>query len=261
LPQSAPTGFEVRYQPQVDVNTDTVSGFEALLRWNHPELGNIPPSKFIPIAEESGLIVPLGAWVLEQACQQNAAWQRAGLRAVKIAVNVSSLQFERPDFVQIVRDVLTRSGLNPEYLELELTETVFGGQNEDLVRRMAELRDLGVHLSIDDFGTEYSSLRYLQSLPIDALKIDRSFTQGLELEMQNGSRSTLPLIQAIISLAKGFKMSVIAEGVEHEDVLEELRAQGCNIVQGFLFAKAVPPIDAALLLASQRLTRQPEMLN
>jgi diguanylate cyclase (GGDEF)-like protein len=261
LPKSTPTGFEVRYQPQVDINTDTVSGFEALLRWNHPELGNIPPSKFIPIAEESGLIVPLGAWVLEQACQQNADWQRAGLRAVKIAVNVSSLQFERPDFVSIVRGALERSGLKAEYLELELTETVFGGQNEELVRRMAELRDLGVHLSIDDFGTEYSSLRYLQSLPIDALKIDRSFTQGLELEMQNGSRSTLPLIQAIISLAKGFKMSVIAEGVEHEDVLEELRAQGCNTVQGFLFAQAVPPIDAALLLASQRLTRQPEMLN
>ena len=257
----AKTGFEVRYQPQVDVNTDTVSGFEALLRWNHPELGSIPPSKFIPIAEESGLIVPLGAWVLEQACQQNATWQRAGLRAVKIAVNVSSLQFERPDFVQVVRNALERSGLNAEYLELELTETVFGGQNEELVRRMAELRELGVHLSIDDFGTEYSSLRYLQSLPIDALKIDRSFTQGLELEMQNGSRSTLPLIQAIISLAKGFQMTVIAEGVEHEGVLEELRAQGCNIVQGFLFAQAVPPVDAALLLASQRLTRQPEMLN
>jgi diguanylate cyclase (GGDEF)-like protein len=260
MPKS-PSGFEVRYQPQVDVNTDTVSGFEALLRWNHPELGSIPPSKFIPIAEESGLIVPLGAWVLERACQQNADWQRAGLRSVKIAVNVSSLQFERPDFVGIVRGALAQSGLKPEYLELELTETVFGGQNDELVRRMAELRDLGVHLSIDDFGTEYSSLRYLQSLPIDALKIDRSFTQGLELEMQNGSRSTLPLIQAIISLAKGFKMSVIAEGVEHEDVLEELRAQGCNTVQGFLFAQAVPPMDAAVLLASQRLTRQPEMLN
>jgi diguanylate cyclase (GGDEF)-like protein len=261
LPKSTQTGFEVRYQPQVDINTDTVSGFEALLRWNHPELGSIPPTKFIPIAEESGLIVPLGAWVLEQACQQNADWQRAGLRAVKVAVNVSSLQFERPGFVSIVRGALERSGLKAEYLELELTETVFGGQNEELVRRMAELRDLGVHLSIDDFGTEYSSLRYLQSLPIDALKIDRSFTQGLELEMQNGSRSTLPLIQAIISLAKGFKMSVIAEGVEHEDVLEELRAQGCNTVQGFLFAQAVKPMDAALLLASQRLTRQPEMLN
>jgi diguanylate cyclase (GGDEF)-like protein len=261
LPTETPTGFEVHYQPQVDVNTDTVTGFEALLRWHVPEIGNIPPSKFIPIAEESGLIVPLGAWVLEQACQQNAAWQRAGLRAVKIAVNVSSLQFERPDFVTVVRDALTQSGLRAEYLELELTETVFGGQNEELIHRMAELRELGVHLSIDDFGTEYSSLRYLQSLPIDALKIDRSFTQGLELEVQNGSRSTLPLIQAIISLAKGFKMTVIAEGVEHEGVLEELRAQGCNIVQGFLFARAVPPVDAALLLASQRLTRQPEMLN
>jgi diguanylate cyclase (GGDEF)-like protein len=260
-PKAIQTGFAVCYQPQVDVNTDTVSGFEALLRWNHPELGSIPPSKFIPIAEEIGLIVPLGAWVLEQACQQNAAWQRAGLRAVKIAVNVSSLQFERPDFVNVVRETLLRSGLQPEYLELELTETVFGGQSEELVRRMAELRDLGVHLSIDDFGTEYSSLRYLQTLPIDALKIDRSFTQGLELQMQQGSRSTLPLIQAIISLAKGFKMTVIAEGVEDEAVLEELRAQGCNIVQGFLFAKAVPPLDAALLLASQRLTRQPEMLN
>ena len=255
------TGFEVRYQPQVDVNTDTVSGFEALLRWNHPELGSIPPAKFIPIAEESGLIVPLGAWVLERACQQNAAWQRAGLRAVKIAVNVSSLQFERPDFLGVVRGALQRSGLKPEYLELELTETVFGGQNEELIRRMSELRDLGVHMSIDDFGTEYSSLRYLQSLPINALKIDRSFTQGLEVEMQHGSRSTLPLIQAIISLAKGFKMTVIAEGVEHEGVLEELRAQGCNIVQGFLFARAVPPLDAAVLLASQRLTRRPEMLN
>jgi diguanylate cyclase (GGDEF)-like protein len=261
LPLGVATGFEVRYQPQVDVNTDTVSGFEALLRWNHPELGSIPPSKFIPIAEESGLIVSLGAWVLEQACQQNAAWQRAGLRAVKIAVNVSSLQFERPDFVNLVRGALQRSGLKAEYLELELTETVFGGQNEELIRRMSELRDLGVHLSIDDFGTEYSSLRYLQSLPIDALKIDRSFTQGLELEMQHGSRSTLPLIQAIISLAKGFKMTVIAEGVEHEGVLEELRSQGCNIVQGFLFAQAVPPLDAAVLLASQRLTRQPEMLH
>jgi diguanylate cyclase (GGDEF)-like protein len=261
LPHAATTGFEVRYQPQVDVNTDTVSGFEALLRWNHPELGSVPPSKFIPIAEESGLIVPLGAWVLEQACQQNAAWQRAGLRAVKIAVNVSSLQFERPDFVTLVRGALQRSGLRAEYLELELTETVFGGQSEELVRRMSELRELGVHLSIDDFGTEYSSLRYLQRLPIDALKIDRSFTQGLELEMQHGSRSTLPLIQAIISLAKGFKMTVIAEGVEHEGVLEELRSQGCNIVQGFLFAQAVPPIDAAVLLASQRLTRQPEMLH
>ena len=180
---------------------------------------------------------------------------------MKVAVNVSSLQFERPDFVNIVRGTLERSGLKAEYLELELTETVFGGQNEELVRRMAELRDLGVHLSIDDFGTEYSSLRYLQSLPIDALKIDRSFTQGLELEMRNGSRSTLPLIQAIISLAKGFKMTVIAEGVEHEGVLEELRSQGCNIVQGFLFAQAVPPPDAAVLLASQRLTRRPQMFN
>jgi diguanylate cyclase len=175
-------------------------------------------------------------------------------------VNVSSLQFERPDFVNVVRGALERSGLEPEYLELELTETVFGGQSDDLVRRMEELRDLGVHLSIDDFGTEYSSLRYLQRLPIDSLKIDRSFTQGLE-RIHGDVRSTLPLIQAIISLAKGFQMTVVAEGVEHEVVLEELRAQGCNIVQGFLFAQAVPPVDAALLLASQRLTRQPEMLN
>jgi diguanylate cyclase (GGDEF)-like protein len=249
--------LELFYQPQVDLRSDALVGFEALARWNHPTLGPISPLRFVPIAEESGLVVPLGHWVLREACRQNAAWQRAGLRPVRVAVNVSTLQFDRPEMIQTVTDALRDTGLEPRYLELELLESLLVQRIDESARRMEQLRQLGVELAIDDFGTGYSSLRYLHRFPIDTLKIDRSFTQGISSDQgaYQGSRSTLPLVQAIIALADGLGLGVIAEGVETDRHAEILERAGCHIVQGHLYARAVNARGAEQMLRADRLHR------
>ncbi len=247
----------LHYQPQVDLRSDALLGFEALARWNHPTLGVISPLRFIPIAEESGLVVPLGNWVLREACRQNAVWQRAGLKPVRVAVNVSTLQFDRTEMIQNVVDALSESGLDARYLELELMESLLVQRLDESARRMEQLRNLGVSLAIDDFGTGYSSLRYLQRFPIDTLKIDRSFTQGIpsDTSAYRGVRSTLPLVQAITALADGLGLGVVAEGVETERHAEALERVGCNTVQGHLYARAVGASEAEQMLRAGKLKR------
>jgi diguanylate cyclase (GGDEF)-like protein/PAS domain S-box-containing protein len=238
--------LQLYYQPQVEMSGE-LAGLEALLVWDHPKLGIIPPAQFIPIAEESGMIVPIGAWVLSEACRQNSAWQHTGRRVVKVAVNVSPMQFARTDFVETVAEALTRSGLDPSLLELELTESVVMRDVEDSTRQMERLRALGVSISIDDFGTGYSSLSYLRRLPIDTVKIDQSFLRELEEDP-----NTIPLVQAIVGLAHGLRLSVVAEGVENETQLEALRAVGCDKVQGYLLSEPLTAEAAERLLHRQQ---------
>jgi diguanylate cyclase (GGDEF)-like protein/PAS domain S-box-containing protein len=223
------------YQPQFIADGQLI-GFEALLRWKHPKRGMIMPDKFIPIAEETGLIVPLGNWVLDQACRQLAIWHRSGHPDLRVAVNVSTLQFERQDWMETISDSLRRTGIPPSCLELELTESVIMKNCERAAGRLTELRALGVRSAIDDFGTGYSSLKYLQNLPIDTLKIDQSFVRNLDpsahVQSANGA-----IVQAIVTLAQQLGLRVVAEGVETHEELEVLRRLGCDFVQGYLFSR------------------------
>ena len=224
------------YQSQFDLRTGQLSGHEALLRWQHPELGLIPAGKFVPVAEESGLIVQIGAWVLEEACRQNQDWIARGFLPGRVAVNVSVVQFERPDFVDIVSGVLERTGLLPRLLELELTESMVMREPEASIPKIARLRELGVRLAMDDFGTGYSSLSHLQRLQLDLLKIDRCFVGDLK-----ENKKAEPLVRAIITLAHGLGMRVIAEGVETEYQLGLLGRLGCDEAQGYLLGMPLPP--------------------
>jgi diguanylate cyclase len=230
--------LSVHYQPQFGCAGGALVGVEALLRWNHPEHGPVSPAEFIPIAEDSGLIVPLGRWVLRRACDQVAAWQRAGAPALTVAVNMSARQLREPGFIDDVTRALAQSGLAPGRLELELTESVLMEDVDSAVAFMQAVRALGVRLAIDDFGTGYSSLAYLQSFPINQLKVDRSFVQLLP-------KRGATVVHAILALARGFGLSVVAEGVEEQPQLDWLREAGCDIAQGFLFGKPVPPDEFA----------------
>lgn len=226
----------VHYQPQHRLADGLLVCVEALLRWEHPLLGRVSPEVFIPLAEETGLIVPLGAWVLREACFQGARWQAEGRLAVRVAVNVSALQFERDDFVGTVEASLRDSGFPAAALELELTERVVMRDVDASVRRMEALRALGVTLAVDDFGTGFSSLSYLPRLPLNVLKIDRSFVSGLSAGSVN-----YPVVRAILSLAVSVGLSTVAEGVETASERQVLRALGCVFGQGYLFSRAVPP--------------------
>lgn len=227
--------FRLEYQPQFLADGELV-GFEALLRWDHPERGAIPPSTFIPIAEETGLVVPIGKWVLDQACRQVAVWRAAGYENLRVAVNVSTLQLERQDWVETISAALKSNGLPPSALELELTESVVMKNCERAAERLTELRTLGISAAIDDFGTGYSSLKYLQNLPIDTLKIDQSFVRNLD-PVSNGESGNGAIVRAIVTLAQQLGLRVVAEGVETNDELAMLRRLGCDLVQGYLFAK------------------------
>jgi len=244
--------LELQYQPQVEMATGRIIGAEALLRWRHAERGYISPSSFIPIAEDSGLILPIGEWVLERACAQAMVWQRAGLPKIPIAVNVSGVQFQRQDLCNVVRRKLDATGLDPAMLHIEITETVIVAARERAIAVLSQLRELGVRLSLDDFGTGYSSLSYLKDFPIDTLKIDRSFVT----EMLTDS-TTASIIEAIISMTRILGLSVIAEGVEDQAQFKFLQRIGCDAVQGFYISKAVPANDFAALLADRR---QPQSL-
>lgn len=227
----------VYYQPQVNVTNKKLSGMEALVRWNHPKRGVIPPDQFITIAEETGLIVPIGEWVLRTACKQNREWQEMGYAPVRVAVNLSARQFLKKDFVQTVEGILRETGMQPEYLELEVTEsTMIDVQRA--TQTLYDLKKLGVHIAIDDFGTGYSSLSYLKDFPLDRLKIDRSFIR--DLKKSPGNRA---IVATIITMAKNLDLHVIAEGVETSDELDFLQEQMCEEVQGFFFSHPLTKED------------------
>jgi diguanylate cyclase (GGDEF)-like protein/PAS domain S-box-containing protein len=231
--------FELHYQPLVDIAADQISGFESLLRWHHPEKGMISPADFIPVAEDIGLIVALGEWVLREACTEAAKWPAD----IKIAVNLSPVQFRSRNLVQAVISALAHSGLSPLRLELEITESVFLAETEANLAILHQLRGLGVSISMDDFGTGYSSLSYLRSFPFDKIKIDRSFVKDL-----TERSDCVAIVRAISSLGRSLNITTTAEGVETMDQLDWLRAEGCNQVQGFLFSAARPAAEIEHLL-------------
>jgi diguanylate cyclase (GGDEF)-like protein/PAS domain S-box-containing protein len=231
--------FELHYQPLVDLTADRITGFEALLRWPHPEKGMISPVDFIPVAEDIGLIVALGEWVLRQACAEAVKWPDD----IKVAVNLSPVQFRSRNLVQVVIAALAYSGLSPLRLELEITESLFLAETEANLAILHQLRELGVRISMDDFGTGYSSLSYLRSFPFDKIKIDRSFVQDLAQRPD-----CVAIVRAISGLGRSLNITTTAEGVETVDQLDWLRAEGCNEVQGFLFSAAKPAAEIEQLL-------------
>jgi predicted signal transduction protein with EAL and GGDEF domain len=235
-------GFEVHYQPVLDLAGDMVTGCEALLRWHHPGRGMISPAEFIPVAEETGLIIELGEWVLRKACSDAAQWPEG----IKLAVNVSPLQFKSGTLALRVAAALAESGLSPDRLELEITEAVLIRDDEEALSVLHQLRDLGVRIALDDFGTGYSSLRYLQRFPFDKVKIDRSFVHDIA-EAEGSS----PIIEAVVHMAMARCMTTTAEGVETEAQRDILRRLGCHEMQGFLFSPAVPVERLANLLSTK----------
>jgi predicted signal transduction protein with EAL and GGDEF domain/CheY-like chemotaxis protein len=237
-------GLELHYQPQVATHTGRILGAEALLRWHHPERGYVSPTTFIPIAEDSGLILPIGEWVLKEACRQAVAWQQAGLPALPVAVNVSGLQFKRQDLTEIVRLALRSSGLTASLLRIEITETVIMSVRERAIELLGQLRDLGVSLALDDFGTGYSSLSYLKDFPIDTLKIDRSFVAEMLTD-----RTTASIVEVIVSMTRILGLTVLAEGVEDAAQYAFLRDLGCDAVQGFYISRPVPADEFARLVS------------
>jgi diguanylate cyclase (GGDEF)-like protein len=226
----------LNYQPKVDMRSGRITGVEALVRWHHPERGFIPPSDFMPFAEETGLIVPLGNWVLEHACGQNKAWQRSGIADLVMAVKISGVQFQQPDLVESVAAALEASGLDPARLELEITESVVMQNAAQAIVVLEQLHRMGVGLSIDDFG--YSSLNFLKRLPIQKLKIDQSFIQGLAVDADDGA-----IVQAIVALAHGLGLKVVAEGVERLDQIDFLRGLGNDEYQGFVCSRPLPAAE------------------
>jgi diguanylate cyclase (GGDEF)-like protein len=219
--------FILEYQPKIDLKTNKIVGMEALVRWQHPSQGLMSPIKFIPLAEETGLIVPIGTWVMYTACLQNKAWQDAGFTPLRISVNISARQFQY-HLVSTVKRVLNQTGLDPRWLELEITESMLMQNVEQAVQILRELKEIGVYLSIDDFGTGFSSLSYLKRFPIDTLKIDKSFVDDI--------LSDTSIINAIVTLAHNLKMDVIAEGIENEQQSYALLLQQCDLGQGYLFS-------------------------
>jgi diguanylate cyclase len=245
--------LELHYQPKVDIATGRVRSAEALLRWRHPVRGMVPPNVFIPVAEETGLILPIGEWVLRQACRQMREWLDRGMTPVRIAVNLSAKQFHDADLASVVRSALSDAKLEPGYIELELTESALMNDPEQSAATLQSLSAMGVHISIDDFGTGYSSLSYLRRFPLDKLKIDRSFIRDL---MTNAD--DVCIVRAIISLAHSLRLRVVAEGVETAQQLEFLRELGCDQYQGFYCSPAVPP-EAFVALINRMRAEKPDL--
>ncbi len=243
--------FEVYYQPLIDLKTNVISGMEALLRWKHPQQGFISPVNFIPLAEETGLIVPIGEWVLREACTQTRLWHQMGFSSLKVAVNLAEKQLRQPNFIGTIDRILTMTDFSPRYLELEITETAI--LDEMITNLLKEFKQRGLSLSVDDFGTGYSGLSYLKRFAIDKLKIDQSFIRDIP-----ASADSITIVSAIIAMAKELGINVLAEGVETEEQLEFLRKKGCHFIQGYYFSK---PVDVSaftqLLLTSRETVSHP----
>jgi diguanylate cyclase (GGDEF)-like protein/PAS domain S-box-containing protein len=235
--------FVLFYQPQIDLQSGKIFGMEALIRWKHPELGVAPPDNFIPILEETGLILPVGEWVLRTACTQNRIWRNAGFPEMRVAVNLSPIQFKQQDLIEVLTRILQETRLEPSGLELELTESTLMNYTEVTVATMRAWSSMGIRLTLDDFGTGYSSLIYLKRFPIDTLKIDRSFVQDVVTNPEDGA-----IAGAIIALAHSLKLNVIAEGVETEEQIQFLRSHHCLLMQGYYFSRPLPAPEITRLL-------------
>jgi predicted signal transduction protein with EAL and GGDEF domain len=232
------------YQPKVDAATRMVKGMEALIRWKHPDKGLIPPQQFIPLAETSGLIIPIGEFVIRTVCEQIKTWQEAGYKQMNIALNVSSRQFDQQNLIEIVKEALQDAMIPPQCLELEITESIIMRNPEKAMRTLTELKALGIEIAIDDFGTGYSSLSYLKRLPLDFLKIDQSFVKNLASDPRDQA-----IIRAIIAMAHSLNLKTIAEGVETEEQLSFLQKHGCDEIQGYLFSRPLPAEEIPGILA------------
>jgi EAL domain-containing protein (putative c-di-GMP-specific phosphodiesterase class I) len=239
--------FVVHYQPRLNLESGQIVGMEALLRWQQPGRGLVPPLDFLPFAERTGLIVPIGEWVLRRACQQLRAWQDQGMTSLALSVNLSMHQLEHPGLLDCVRSILEETGIAPECLELELTESAVMKDVETCIGILHELKDLGLSISIDDFGTGYSSLAYLKRLPVNALKIDRSFVTDIALTANDAA-----IVAAIVTVAHQLKLTTVAEGVSSQAQLGVLGQLGCDEVQGFLFSRPIPEKDFAALVNEAR---------
>jgi diguanylate cyclase (GGDEF)-like protein len=237
--------LRLRYQPIFRLADGALDGFETLVRWRHPDRGEVGPGDFVPLAEETGLIVPIGRWVLAQACRQAQAWRTAGGTGIKVSVNLAARQLRDPEIVDMVRSVLAETGLEPDVLTLELTESSIMQDDEG---RLQELRGLGIHLGLDDFGTGYSSLSYLSKFPIETLKIDRSFTSRL-----GGPDEETALVRSVIQLATSMGMETVGEGIERQEQYDRLRELGCTYGQGYLLARPMDAIRATTLATTGRL--------
>jgi len=246
--------FSLHYQPKVDLGTGQITGVEALLRWKHPELGQVSPAQFIPLAEETGLIVPIGRWVLREACAQNMTWQRGGLRPVSMAVNLSPRQFADEHLLNDVDEALQASGMSAVLLQLEVTESMVMRNVARAVRVLNAIQDRGIRLAIDDFGTGYSSMSLMKQFPIDTIKIDRSFVRDLPRDSEDQA-----IAQAIISMGKALGMTVVAEGVETAEQHAFLRNHDCDEMQGYLFSKPLPAGELATLLQSPSVLASPPL--
>lgn len=236
--------FFLVYQPRINIESGKIASVEALLRWNHPNLGLISPSEFIPLAEESGQIIAIGEWVLRSACKQNKAWQQAGLYPVRTAVNFSAQQFMQKDLVGTISQILCETDLHPDMIEIEITESVILENEESVINTLNQIREMGIWISIDDFGTGYSSLNYLRRYPVNSIKIDKCFVQ----DISNIDSNSSSIVSAIVAMSHGLHMSVVAEGVETTEQLDILRKKSCDEIQGYVFSPPVPAEEIEELL-------------
>jgi EAL domain-containing protein (putative c-di-GMP-specific phosphodiesterase class I) len=243
--------FALHYQPKINLKTGEITGAEALIRWTHPVRGLVSPGEFIPVAEDCGLILPISKWVLREACKQARAWMDAGLAPTSIAVNISAMEFRDDNFLESVFTVLRETGLDPRFLELELTEGVLMKRAESAVSVLRTLRASGIRIAVDDFGTGYSSLSYLRKFPIDALKIDQSFVRQITTTPDDTA-----IVTAVISMGRSLKLRVIAEGVETQEELAFLQALHCDEAQGYYFSRPVPPQEFVKLLEAGLISKK-----
>jgi EAL domain-containing protein (putative c-di-GMP-specific phosphodiesterase class I) len=242
--------FETFYQPIYALNSMSLNGFEALIRWNHPKNGLVSPGRFIPVAEESGLISDIGKWVFADACATLSAWRKnfPSAKNVTLAVNLSARQFSQPDLLEMTDSILRETGIPPENLRLEVTETAIMENLQMAIQKLRKIRRLGVKIAVDDFGIGYSSLSQLQALPVDVLKVDQSFVMRMEQDSESKA-----IVKMVIALAHTLGLDVVAEGVETEGQLNMLHAMNCNLVQGFLFSRPVPATEARKLLHTKNI--------
>lgn len=243
--------FILHYQPKLNLSDGSIEGVEALIRWDNPEVGLITPSEFIPLAEETGLILKIGEWALREACQTNQAWQTQGYEPITVAVNLSAKQFQHPNIAELVKNILAESGMDPKYLELEITETAVMEDVDAAITKLNDIQKMGVRISIDDFGTGYTSISYLKKFPINTLKIDQSFIKDIP-----GDANNTAITSAVIALAHTLGMKVVAEGVETAEQLQYLADNACDIVQGYYLSRPLPEQKIVLQLVRKETTRE-----